>query len=157
MTFISSEDLYLDPIGTYNPRPFEEFASQLPQINFPTYFSTFTPRAFPTRVILTSTTYAPSLSAILSNTSAEVVEAYLVTRVGLKLAPYLGQDTQVWKANRELEETLQGIKKGQVPDRSDWCIQRVEESLGFAVGRFFVQETFGGDSKQKGTKVITGR
>ena len=154
--FVNREDLYQDPIGTYNPTAFTEFASKLPQLNFPMYFSTFTPRAFPTRVIVTSKTYASSLSSILSDTPREIVEAYLVTRAALSLAPYLGQNTEVWQANRALEETLQGIKKGQVPDRSDWCVQRVENALGFSAGRFFVQEVFGGDSKAKGTKVITG-
>ena len=120
------------------------------------YISTFVPRNFPRYVIATSKTYASSLSKILSATDADVVQAYLVTRAGLSLAPYLGMGTEVWQAQRTLDETLQGIKKGQVPDRSDWCVNHVENTLGFAVGRFFVQETFGGDSKEKGTKVITG-
>ena len=108
-------------------------------------------------MIETSTTYAASLSAILEVTDAEVVEAYLMTRAALTLAPYLGAQSEIWMAHRTLIENLQGIKKGQVPDRSDWCIQVVQDSLGFAAGRFFVQETFGGDSKEKGTKVITGK
>ncbi|KAI5123330.1 hypothetical protein M0805_001755 [Coniferiporia weirii] len=144
-----------DPIATYNPAKFADLAAQLPQIDFPMYFSTFTPRNFPERVILTSTTYASSLAYILDTTGADVIEAYLVTRAALSLAPYLSHDTGVWRVKRTLEETLQGIPKGQVPDRSDWCVQRVEDALGFAAGRFFVQETFGGDSKEKGTKVIT--
>jgi endothelin-converting enzyme len=106
---------------------------------------------------MTSTTYSSSLSPILEETESDVIEAYLVTRAALALAPYLGATTEVWKANRELEETLQGIKKGQVPDRSNWCIQRVESSMGFAAGRYFVQKTFGGDSKEKATKVIISK
>lgn len=51
---------------------------------------------------------------------------------------------------------MQGIKKGAVPQREEWCVQRVEDALGFAAGRFFVQAAFGGDSKAKGTKVIRG-
>ncbi|KAH8116927.1 endothelin-converting enzyme 1 [Phellopilus nigrolimitatus] len=153
----ASLDLYSFKIQWRRTTPFRfaEFASQLPQIDFSMYFSTFTPRNFPDRVILTSTTYATSLSDILSTTSSDVVEAYLVTRAALALAPFLGHDTEVWKADRALGETLQGIKKGQVPDRADWCVQRVEDAMGFAAGRFFVQESFGGDSKEKGTKVIT--
>lgn len=77
-------------------------------------------------------------------------------RAALSLAPYLGYTTEIWKANRELQEVLTGIKKGQVPDRSDWCIGQIEESMGFAAGRFFVKEVFGGESRKKGTKVITG-
>ena len=129
---------------------------QLPQINFPIYFSSFTPRNFPNTIIEASTTYTASLSNILSNTTSEIIETYLVTRAALKLAPYLGSTTDVWKAHRTLIETLQGIKKGQVPDRSEWCVTQVESLLGFSAGRFFVEQTFGGDSKEKGTKVITG-
>ena len=53
-------------------------------------------------------------------------------------------------------EKLQGIKKGQVPDRTEWCVQRVEDSMGFGAGRFFVQQTFGGESRARGIKVIEG-
>lgn len=152
-----SEVLLQDPVATYNPVSFTEFEFELPQIDFPTYFSTFTPRNFPSRIILTSKTYASDLSSILASTDSNTVEAYLVTRASLALAPYLGYGTEIWKADRALKEVLQGIKKGAVPDRSEWCVQRVEDAMGFAAGRFFVQEAFGGDSKAKGTKVITGK
>ena len=152
-----SEVLQGNPFATYNPVEFNVLYRSLPQIEFPTYFPTLNPRNFPERVILTSTTYAASLSSILSETDNETIEAYLITRIALAYASLLGHETEVWKANRELVGTLQGIKKGQEPDRSEWCIQKVEDTLGFGAGRFFVQEAFGGDSKKKGTKVITGR
>lgn len=151
-----SEDLYQDPIGTYNPTDFAKFAAELPEFNFPMYISTFVHRSFHKTVIVTSTTYAASLSSILKETDDEVVEAYLVTRAALSLASYLSMNSEIWKAQRALIESLQGIKKGQVPDRSDWCVSLVENSMGFAAGRFFVEETFGGDSKEQGTRVITG-
>lgn len=153
----NSEVLLQDPVATYNPVFFPTLAHQLPQIDFPSYFSTFTPRNFPTRVILTSPTYAESLSSILSSTNADTLEAYLVTRAALALAPVLGAESAVWKAERGLREKLQGIKKGAVPERSEWCVGQVEDAMGFAAGRFFVKEAFGGDSKSKGTKVITGK
>lgn len=31
----------------------------------------------------------------------------------------------------------------------------IESALGFAAGRYFVKEVFGGDSREKGTRVIT--
>jgi endothelin-converting enzyme len=61
-----------------------------------------------------------------------------------------------WKAVRNLQETLQGIKPGAIGDRAEYCVNSVDEALGFASGRYFVNETFAGDSKEKGTKVITG-
>lgn len=64
--------------------------------------------------------------------------------------------TEAWQAQRTLQETLTGIKKGAVGDRAEYCIGKVEESLGFAAGRYFINETFTGESREKGTKVITG-
>lgn len=135
--------------------PISNLTDALPQIQFSDYFSTFTPRAYPERVIVTYPAYMYSLSATLNDTSSDVVEAYLVTRAALTLAPDLGSNTEAWKAVRTLVETLQGIKKGAVSDRSEICVGKVEAALGFAAGRYFVNETFGGESRKKGTAVIT--
>ncbi|RDB20946.1 Endothelin-converting enzyme 1 [Hypsizygus marmoreus] len=147
--------LYQDPIRTYNPWPLSNLTEAVPHIDFPTYFSTFTPRNFPQQVIVTYPAYPASLASILDATPAEVIEAYLVVRAALTLSPHLGMGTEAWRAQRFLQETLTGIKKGAVGDRSEYCIGKVEETLGFAVGRYFVNQTFGGDSREKGTKVIT--
>lgn len=147
--------MFGDPFGTYNPMPISNLTDALPQIHFPDYFSAFTPRAYPERVIVSYPTFIHSLSGILNDTSSDVIEAYLVIRAALTLAPNLGLNTEAWKAVRTLVETLQGIKKGAVGDRSEFCIGKVEAALGFAAGRYFVNETFGGKSKEKGTEVIT--
>ncbi|KAF9483849.1 zincin [Pholiota conissans] len=144
-----------NPIATYNPVPLSNLTDAVPQIHFPTYFSTFTPRNYPDRVILTYPAYAISLASILNDTASDVLEAYLVTRAALALSPYLGMETEAWQAQRSLLEALTGIKKGAIGDRGEYCIGRTEDALGFAAGRFFVNETFGGDSREKGTKVIT--
>lgn len=145
-----------DPFATYNPVPLSNLTDTLPQVHFPTYFSSFTPRAFPDRVILTHPPYVASLSTILNETSSTVVEGYLVVRAALALSPYLGMSTEAWKTQRSLLETLTGIKKGAVGERAEYCIGQVEARLGFASGRFFVQKTFRGNSKSKATKLITG-
>ncbi|PPR08078.1 hypothetical protein CVT24_010539 [Panaeolus cyanescens] len=147
--------LYQDPIATYNPVQLSNLTSTLTQINFPTYFSTFTPRTFPDRVVLTYPSYSKSLHDILNDTDSDVIESYLVARAGFTLSPFLSMHTDAWKAQRALLEALTGIKKGAIGDRSEYCIERVQETLGFAAGRYFVNATFGGDSREKGTKVIT--
>ncbi|KAJ3726361.1 hypothetical protein DFJ43DRAFT_1195956 [Lentinula guzmanii] len=141
--------LYQDPIATYNPVPISNLTSALPQIHFNEYFSTFAPRTYPDRVIITYPPYIHSLSEILNSTSADVVEAYLVVRAALQLSPYLGMGTEAWQAQRTLVETLSGISKGAVGDRAEYCVGQVEEALGFAAGRYFVNETFSGESKEK--------
>ena len=153
----SSDILYQDPIATYNPAPISNLTDALPEISFKEYFGAFTPRAFPTRVILTSTTYPASLSSILKETKKSVLQAYLETRAALALAGYLSTDTEAWRAVRSLEERLRGIKPGAIGDRAEYCVGRVEGAMGFAAGRYFVKEVFGGKSREIGTKVITGK
>ncbi|KAJ7197174.1 Metalloprotease [Mycena pura] len=148
-------DAYQNPFATYNRLPLSNLTDALPQINFPEYFATFAPRRFPEHVIITYPAYPVSVSEILSSTSSEAVEAYLVVRGALALSPNLGMATEAWLAQRTLLETLTGIKKGAVGDRAEYCVGKVEENLGFAAGRYFVNETFGGDSREQGTKVIT--
>ncbi|KAG9019715.1 hypothetical protein FRB90_010985 [Tulasnella sp. 427] len=146
--------LYQDPFFTYNPYTFDNFTSHLPEIDFPAYIAAFTPRNFPEKIIVSYPPYLKSISRLISETNAEVLEAYFVARTALSYASYLGQTTQVWKAKRSLDELLRGLKKGAVEDRDEWCLARVEDVLGFAAGRFFVQETFGGKSQIKAAKVI---
>ncbi|PFH50075.1 hypothetical protein AMATHDRAFT_75830 [Amanita thiersii Skay4041] len=146
--------LYQDPIATYNPEPLSNLTDTLTQIDFRSYFAAFAPRSYPSRVILTYPQYVVSLSKLLDDTSPKVLEAYFIAQAALTLSPYLGMETQAWKAQRILVETLTGIKKGAVGDRAEYCVGEVEAKLGFAAGRYFVNETFGGESKEKGTKVI---
>lgn len=84
---------------------------------------------------MTYPAYVDSLSSLLSNTSSDVIEGYLIARVTQSLAEYLGLETEIWKANRELVELLSGIKKGAVGDRAEYCATQVTNTMGFAAGR----------------------
>nr|GAT59620.1 endothelin-converting enzyme 1 [Mycena chlorophos] len=148
-------DAYQDPFFTYNRVPLKNLTASLPQVNFPEYFAAFTTRTFPEHVIVTSPAYVEALSQLLNETESSTVEAYLVIRAALTLSPNLGMATEAWAAQRTLLETLTGIKKGAVGDRAEYCVGKVESTLGFAAGRYFVNATFGGDSREKGTKIIT--
>ena len=145
-----------DPFATYNPVQISNLTHTITQIDFPSYFATFAPRHYPEKVILTYPAYSVSLSKLLDKTPPEVVETYLIVSAALNLSPYLGPDTEAWKAQRSLREALLGIKRGSVGGRDEYCVEQVEEQLGFAVGRYFVNETFGGGSRDEGTKVIQG-
>jgi len=147
--------IYQDPVATYNPVPIRKLTSDFPEINFNAYFSTFAPRNYPERVILDSLKFPSALSDIIHEAPTSVLQAYLEIRAALTLAPHLSVNTESWKAVRSLEEVLRGIKPGAIGDRAEYCVGRVETAMGFGVGRYFVQETFGGDSRVKGTRVIT--
>ncbi|KZV86541.1 zincin [Exidia glandulosa HHB12029] len=145
-----------DPKATYNPVPLSTLAYAVPQVNFPAYFASFAVRRFPgSTVILSYPPFVAALGDMLHNTSTEILEAYLVSRVALHYAPYLAHETDAWKAWRTLDESVRGLKKGAAfAERGEWCLEQVERQLGYSVGRFFVQEKFAGDSRDKGVKVI---
>ncbi|KAL4074557.1 hypothetical protein V8B97DRAFT_2022777 [Scleroderma yunnanense] len=149
------DKLEQDPFGTYNPTGINTLKSALPQINFPDYFATFTPRFFPSRVIITYKPYPSSLSEILKRTHPDVIEAYLVVRAALEYAPNLGTTTEAWKAVRQLREHLDGLRPGAIGERSEFCIRKVESAMGFATGRYFVNETFPGNSRAKSSEIIS--
>ncbi|KAG1898659.1 peptidase M13, N-terminal domain-containing protein, partial [Suillus fuscotomentosus] len=142
------DKLQQDPFSMYNPTNINTLKAELSQINFPDYFSTFTPR---TRVVITYKPYPNSLSEILKKTPADVIEAYLVVRASLEYAPNLGRTTEAWKAVRTLQETLYGLKPGVFGERSQFCMTRVDVALGFGTGRYFVNQTFPGESREKAT------
>jgi len=150
------DKLYQDPFGTYNPVPISNVTRTLGRsINFGDYFAAFTTRAYPERVVVTSPAFMRALADILEETNVKVVEGYLIARSALAFSQYLGDRTEAWKAQRALFERLNGVKPGAVGDRSQYCIGTIENTMGFAAGRYFSNVTFGGESKEKGTKVIT--
>lgn len=154
---LDQDKLEQDPFGTYNPTGINTLKSALPQINFPDYFATFTPRFFPSHVIITYKPYPSSLSRILERTRSDVIEAYLVVRAALEYAPNLGATTEAWKAVRQLQEVLDGLRPGATGERSEFCMRRVEAGMGFATGRYFVNATFPSDSKERAAEVISGK
>ncbi|KAI0035727.1 metalloprotease [Vararia minispora EC-137] len=148
------DKLTQDPFGTYNKVPISNVTSQLSKISFPNYFAAFNPRNYPEEVIVTYPPFVTDLGRLLNDTDDEVLEGYFVARAALSLSSRLSMKTEEWKAVRGLQEVLQGIKPGAVGDRAEYCVNQVDSALGFAAGRFFVNETFGGDSRDKGIHII---
>jgi len=46
------------------------------------------------------------------------------------------------------------LKPGVIGERSQFCMTKVDTALGFATGRYFVNQTFPGESRDKAIKVI---
>jgi endothelin-converting enzyme len=52
-------------------------------------------------------------------------------------------NTESWRIVNGFAQTLKGVKKGTPVDREKWCLDRVQDTMGFMAGRFFVMEVFG--------------
>jgi endothelin-converting enzyme len=154
----ASETLRSDPTATYNPVLISNLTELLPQVNFPMYLSIFTPPSFPSKIILTHPSFFSNLSSIVAHADSDTVEAYLVSRAALQLAPLLSTETEAWKAVHTLHAKLDGIKKeGAVQDRAKFCVKSVESALGFALGRYFVQEKFSDWTGKRSAKILIGQ
>ncbi|KDQ18052.1 hypothetical protein BOTBODRAFT_29367 [Botryobasidium botryosum FD-172 SS1] len=143
-----------DPIATYNPVNISTFSRAMPLLDFPTYLAAFTPRTFPSYIIVTYPPYLHELTAILQTTPATTVEAYLVARAGITLGPNLGPETKLWKAVRKLRELTGGPSLGRARTREGWCLGQTQKALGFIAGRFFAEKAFHEDSRKSAEGVL---
>jgi endothelin-converting enzyme len=64
----------VDPLATYNPQPLDNLTRYMTYMDFPDYVSTFTPRNFPERVVVTYPPYAQDLLRLIEETSPEVIQ-----------------------------------------------------------------------------------
>lgn len=141
---VTSDVLFGDPVAVYNPQPLANLTKYTDTfMNFPGYLSAFTPRNFPKNVIVTYPPYFAKLEKLVESTTAEVLQAYLITRAAMKLSPLLGPSTEPWRIVTEFNQALQKVKKGTPTDRGKWCLAQMQNDLGFIAGRFFVDEVFG--------------
>jgi endothelin-converting enzyme len=83
-------------------------------MDFPGFVSSFAPRNFPEKVIVTHPPYFENLEGPIERTSAEALQA---SQAALQLAPFLGLNTELWKAVNKFNQALNGIKRGTPTDR----------------------------------------
>jgi endothelin-converting enzyme len=153
---LSLDVLHLDPLTTYNPISIDNLTATFPAVDFHDYFAASALQNVPQWLIVTSPAYISSLQKIIKEEKQDVLEAYLVSRAAFTFAPYLGRKTNVWRAYRSLDAFLRGTKFTVVEDRAQYCVGDVESALGFAIGRYFSNITFGEDAQRESTKIIAG-
>ncbi|KAM0749064.1 zincin [Meredithblackwellia eburnea MCA 4105] len=145
-----------DPKLTYNPKNRTELQKLFPSISFPDYFASYTPRPdYPDPVIVTSPAYLQNLTTVLEGTDPEALEAYFVFRAAQTYGLLLGPKQTVRKEIEWLDNYLGGIAEGVRGARADTCLASLLENYGFLIGRYYVQQAFGGDSKDIAEGIIT--
>lgn len=146
-------DKLSEPGLTYNPFNASDLQDLFPSISFGNYFASLGPRPrFPEPVVVMSPEYFRSLTKLIDATGPEVLEAYLVAQVGMTYANLLGAKEPIRVASDRFIHGLMGITTA--PPRSEVCLDLLDRTLGFSVGRYFVEEAFPGDSKKYGEEVI---
>ncbi|GAA5991957.1 hypothetical protein JCM11641_002023 [Rhodosporidiobolus odoratus] len=151
---LGAADLDL-PIPTYNPHNSTALQSLFPSITFKDYFASYTPRPkYPEPVIVTSPAFFSNLSEILDKTGPGVLEAYFVVHTVLTYGDLLSPKLPLAKQVNLLSNRLAGIPADDSKPRPQLCLDAALENYGFLLGRPFVQQAFGGESKDYAEDLI---
>lgn len=71
-----------------------------------------------------------------------------------QLGPLLGSKEPIRKELDALSNRLVGLPEDAKKPRKDYCLDQIDENLGFLAGRYFVQRAFPGQSKAFAEEVI---
>jgi endothelin-converting enzyme len=97
----------------------------------------------PSTVVASSLDYLHGFDAALRQTESGIIIDYLRLRVLESLAHHLTADYQT--AQLSFSKTVYGVETQ--PTRWKLCTGRTDSAVGFALGQLYVEETFGGASR----------
>ncbi|KAK5820647.1 hypothetical protein F5H01DRAFT_404111, partial [Linnemannia elongata] len=143
-----------DPIKSNNPRTVEQLAALAPSVDW----SVLIQETLPTGVKNTrslavySVGYLTKLDAILSKTPSRTLQHYFSWIVIQNLAYNLGKPyTQPLDAFGSISS---GASANTMVERWKTCVSVANRNLGQVVGRYFVEQTFKGNSRKEVTSII---
>ena len=112
----------------YNPRSLEETGALIPQISIRYLISKRTSDVVPDKIIVGSPLYLKALSKILSSTSKETIQAYLVWKTVQTYARHI--EDEAIKPLKRFENQIQGKDPEVSEERWRTCVKHVDRSLG---------------------------
>ncbi|CAD6971729.1 unnamed protein product, partial [Tilletia controversa] len=142
-----------DPMGTYNPASLAEFSYMLTSIDVPLYFTGLSVRQ-PDRIIVANTKYVRRVDSLLSRTRDEVLEAYIVWTLLRTYGRGLGPKASLRQPFNRLDKRAKGIEDDAKENRVGFCLDEINQALGYSAGRYFVQETFSARAKARAEEII---
>ncbi|KAL7750796.1 hypothetical protein RI367_003753 [Sorochytrium milnesiophthora] len=156
-----NEDLY-DPIKTNNPFNVSELPSLIPDFPWHKFLQSAIDETstdvsldkLEAPIGVATPSYFRDLGHLLSSTDARTIQVFLIWRIVLSYAPYL--DKELRAPLDQLKEKVQGVKGGVEAPRWETCVRTVDRIMGFAAGRWFIEERFGGNSRAEARSLIDG-
>lgn len=135
---------------TYNPMTVAELGKLTPAVNWGAFFSGIGIKALDS-VVVSQPKYMSALQTIFKENNTDQWKAYLRWSLLNKSADILTTDIE--KANWVFySQTLQGAKK-QRP-REERALQVVNNTMGEALGKLYVEQKFPAEAKEKARKMI---
>lgn len=138
----------------YNPMTVAEADVLLPQISLDTIISEMAPTEHsPEKIIVTSPEYMKGLADILSETPDETLQASLVLKTVQQLEKNV--EDPVLEPLRTFKNELRGLDPSATKDRGRFCVDAVDQDLGWITSKYYVEDAFPEASKQLGEEIAT--
>ena len=140
-----------EPANVYHKMTREELTALTPAFDWPAYLAGVKAPAF-TAINVSQPDFFKGADALIASTPMPVWKAYLRWHVLHATARFLS--AKVYDESFDFfSKTLTGAKE----PRPRWkrCVQYTDESLGEALGRYYVDETFGAEGKARMLTMVT--
>ena len=139
-----------DARKTYNPMSVNQLRKLLPAFDWETYFAKIGAKNMD-KIIVSQPKYMEQLQEILASTKVEDWKQYLKWTLLNDAASYL--TTDLAKANWDFYgKTLRGAKQQRPLDER--ALSAVNNTVGEALGKLYVEENFPPEAKQKAQEMI---
>jgi len=152
---ISGEDL-VNITASYNPTTIGELMKSYPNINWKLYLSTLyknsdVKRSVDDTIIVNSTPkYFDGLNKILDEIDFDTLIYYAEWKIITRYIRYISEDIN--KQYIDFANSLSGIN--EKIERKKTCFDTTELIMGNALGKYFVQKAFNGNSKEIANELI---
>ncbi|KAI8370411.1 uncharacterized protein BYT42DRAFT_582291 [Radiomyces spectabilis] len=133
----------------------QELHQAAPNLNWTLYVESMLPHGspLPDHILVPVPQFVRDLSdEVLRGTNVRTLQMYLIWRTIWKYLDTLGEEFVAPK--RKLEAKLGGIESRAKPPRWETCLNHVDRSLGFLLGRYFVIDQLDPDSKERADDVM---
>ncbi|KAG1513232.1 hypothetical protein G6F46_005430 [Rhizopus delemar] len=144
----NAPEYFQDPEGINNPMTLSELAKLSPSVDWGLYVNYLLPSAapYPNQIIVTSPHYIGNMSELVQKESNRAIQAFLTWKAIYAYTNALSEPIR--EPIRRLEAKLVGSDPKSIRPRWDTCLDEVNDSIGFLVGRYYVLDKFGGDAKK---------
>ena len=139
-----------DPASVYHKITADELQQKVPSFSFAKYFQGMdTP---PVKDLnLAVPTYLDAMNKVITERPLADIQTYLRWQAVRDAAPFLSKDF-VEENFDFYEKTLRGAK--ELRPRWKRCVQFTDNALGFALGKEYVEKTFGAEGKQRTLQMV---
>ncbi|KAM3578759.1 hypothetical protein VKS41_008778 [Umbelopsis sp. WA50703] len=150
-----SSDQLQDPESIYNPFTISQLHERSSEIDWDLLLTDLlsSNNARPKQIIVTSPNFLGNISTpLLQNTNSRTLQSYLVWQTLLTYIDNLGEEFT--RPKRKLDALLSGVSARVSTPRWEYCVRRIDEALGFMVGRYYVLDQFKGNARERADSFV---